>query len=176
MADRQFLRVVYDRKFTVAPLPRAVRAALDAKKGLEGDRRTPSLPPGVLDEDDDYDDDDDQDGALSASRAARRRRQRKSRQGGSGGRREADAAAEAAQPPKLQVVLTKCDLVERRELARRVAVLKEELRDMDFLGSAAGRLPLALVSAAEGKGVFELQRELAALAVVQQEEGEGWEK
>jgi len=38
-------------------------------------------------------------------------------------------AARVARPPKLQVVLTKCDLVERHELARRVAVVSKQLSE-----------------------------------------------
>ena len=76
-------------------------------------------------------------------------------------RRKADAAALMTAPPKLQVVLTKCDLVERRDLARRISLLKEELREI--LPPAAGHLPLAMLSANQGRGIVELQQDLASL-------------
>ena len=64
-------------------------------------------------------------------------------------------------PPKLQLVLTKCDLVDRFDLVRRISLVKEELDDM--LPPAAGNLPLMAVGALEGRGVLQLQRELASL-------------
>mmetsp|Transcript_56462 Transcript_56462/g.113096 ORF Transcript_56462/g.113096 Transcript_56462/m.113096 type:complete len:497 (+) Transcript_56462:84-1574(+) len=76
-------------------------------------------------------------------------------------------AAAVADPPKLQVVLTKCDLVKRKDLVRRVGLLREDLRDLFPFGQSHydwGRLPVVMLSSLEDKGVRELQRELASLA------------
>ena len=64
------------------------------------------------------------------------------------------------------MVLTKCDLVGRQELARRVAVLRDELADLPY---RMGKLPVVLVSSLDGaKGVRALQRELGALTLTRQ--------
>jgi hypothetical protein len=49
-------------------------------------------------------------------------------------------------PPQTtaQVVLTKCDLVDRVELVRRVTQLRQELADLN-LPRAAGRLPVVML-------------------------------
>lgn len=60
---------------------------------------------------------------------------------------------------KLQVVLTKCDLVERAMLARRILVVRKQVQD-NFYGSD---LPVMMVSALSGLGIVELQKELSAL-------------
>ena len=81
------------------------------------------------------------------------------------------------------MVLTKCDLVQRVDLARRVVLVREQLSD--FLIREPSSLPVMLVSARAGVGfnnirssggkggeestttpmggVLELQRELASL-------------
>lgn len=65
---------------------------------------------------------------------------------------------------KLQVVLTKCDLVERMTLARRIQHLRETLDD--FLpGTLSTSLPIMPVSCYEGGGVLQLKSELGALVV-----------
>jgi GTP-binding protein EngB required for normal cell division len=60
---------------------------------------------------------------------------------------------------KLQVVLTKCDLVERAMLARRIAAVREQVR-ANFYDS---ELPVMMVSSIARLGVVELQKELSAL-------------
>jgi hypothetical protein len=81
---------------------------------------------------------------------------------------------------KLQIVLTKCDLVERGHLVRRVTALRSQLQETlrEVLSSppvdalppvraleplARSRLPVLMVSAKEGGGLVPLQKELAAL-------------
>jgi GTP-binding protein len=63
---------------------------------------------------------------------------------------------------KLQVVLTKCDLVERSELARRVQLVREQLSD-SFPSLRISNMPVLMLSALEGRGVAELHRDLASL-------------
>jgi len=75
--------------------------------------------------------------------------------------------------PPIQIVLTKCDLVKQKDLARRVVFAKQQLSDS--LRREPSSLPVMLVSAKPGVGynnvqgnkarggVLELQRELAAL-------------
>lgn len=63
---------------------------------------------------------------------------------------------------KLQVVLTKCDLVERSELARRVHLVREQL-DHRFTTLRVSSMPVLMLSALEGRGVLELHRDLASL-------------
>ena len=70
-------------------------------------------------------------------------------------------------------MLTKCDLVQQNDLARRVVLVKQQLSDL--LIREPSSLPVMLVSARAGVGfnnirretpmggVLELQRELAAL-------------
>ncbi len=162
LPDRQFLRVVYDKRYTVASLPRAIRSAIDSKQGLEESaRRTPRLYFSELFLSDAHDGaghsgsgDSSRGGKAAFGKSHRLAKARRFR-------RKADAAALMAAPPKLQVVLTKCDLVERRDLARRISLLKEELREI--LPPAAGHLPLAMLSANQGRGIVELQQDLASL-------------
>lgn len=75
--------------------------------------------------------------------------------------------------PPIQIVLTKCDLVKQKDLARRVVVVRQQLSES--LRREPSSLPVMLVSAKPGVGfnnvrhntakggVLELQRELAAL-------------
>jgi GTP-binding protein len=79
-------------------------------------------------------------------------------------------------PFPIQIVLTKCDLVDQIDLARRVAQVRQQLSDL--LRREPGQLPVMLVSARPGVGfnnvdpnhhvarggILELQKELAALA------------
>jgi hypothetical protein len=62
---------------------------------------------------------------------------------------------------KLQVVLTKCDLVERSDLARRIRKTQDEINEA--LPGFGNMLPIMTVSSVENKGIVELQRELASL-------------
>ncbi|KAL3822293.1 hypothetical protein ACHAXA_005926 [Cyclostephanos tholiformis] len=83
--------------------------------------------------------------------------------------------------PPIQIVLTKCDLVQQTDLARRVVIVKKQLSD--FLIREPSSLPVMLVSARAGigfnnvrrdtpmGGVLELQRELAALVPKPQTHG-----
>jgi GTP-binding protein len=76
--------------------------------------------------------------------------------------------------PMIQIVLTKCDLVSRDDLARRVVQVQQQLSDA--LRREPGILPVMLVSAKAGigynniqgdrafGGILELQRDLASLA------------
>jgi GTP-binding protein EngB required for normal cell division len=76
--------------------------------------------------------------------------------------------------PMIQVVLTKCDLVPREDLARRVVQVQQQLSEA--LRREPGILPVMLVSAKVGVGynnirgdrtlggILELQRDLASLA------------
>jgi len=75
--------------------------------------------------------------------------------------------------PMIQVVLTKCDLVAREDLARRAVQVQQQLSEA--LRREPGILPVMLVSAKPGVGfnnirrerarggILELQRELASL-------------
>jgi GTP-binding protein len=65
--------------------------------------------------------------------------------------------------PPIQIVLTKCDLVNQSDLARRVVLVRRQLSDCLIREPSA--LPIMMVSAkVEGqRGVVELQKELAAL-------------
>jgi hypothetical protein len=45
---------------------------------------------------------------------------------------------------KPKVVLTKCDLVDRLELVRRVTLLRQDLAELN-LPAAAGRLPVVML-------------------------------
>jgi len=77
--------------------------------------------------------------------------------------------------PPIQVVLTKCDLVQQKDLARRVVQVKRQLSD-SLVRESKGALPVMLVSAKAGLGynnirgsrarggILELQRELASIA------------
>lgn len=78
--------------------------------------------------------------------------------------------------PPIQIVLTKCDLVKQKDLARRAVLVRQQLSD--FLIREPSSLPVMLVSALPGLGfnnvrngkplggVLELQRELASLVPV----------
>jgi len=73
----------------------------------------------------------------------------------------------------IQIVLTKCDLVSRNDLARRVVLVKSELSDL--LRREPSSLPIMMVSAKAGigyncikggrarGGILELQKELASI-------------
>ena len=64
------------------------------------------------------------------------------------------------------MVLTKCDLVSQKDLARRVELVRRELSDC--LRREPSSLPIMMVSARNQgqEGVLELQKELAALAPI----------
>ena len=64
---------------------------------------------------------------------------------------------------KLQIVLTKCDLVERADIARRVKLIRDDLSE--YFPGLASNLPIMLVSGRECKGIIELQKDLASLVV-----------
>jgi GTP-binding protein EngB required for normal cell division len=58
---------------------------------------------------------------------------------------------------KLQIVLTKCDLVERFELVRRIQVLKDKLIEiLPNIGYTG--LPILAISSTENRGVVELKK------------------
>ena len=63
---------------------------------------------------------------------------------------------------KLQVVLTKCDLVERSTLARRLNIMRQDMQNI-VPTRLRSELPVMPVSGLEKKGVLTLMRELAAL-------------
>jgi hypothetical protein len=63
---------------------------------------------------------------------------------------------------KLQVVLTKGDMIPRQELARRVMVVRNHISEK-LHGLALSNLPVVVVSGHERRGIIQLQRELAAL-------------
>lgn len=63
---------------------------------------------------------------------------------------------------KMQVVLTKCDLVSRHDVARRVIAVQEQMREQ-LPGVALSNLPIVMVSGHERRGIVQLQRELASL-------------
>lgn len=65
------------------------------------------------------------------------------------------------QLPALQIVLTKCDLVEATDLARRVTQVKQDLDDT--LRRQPSRLPVLLTSATRRNGILAIQGELASL-------------
>lgn len=68
----------------------------------------------------------------------------------------------------LQVVLTKCDLIERTELARRMKLVRDEISEaLPGLNTSLAVIP---VSGKEVKGVAQLQRELASLCSVLNED------
>jgi hypothetical protein len=66
---------------------------------------------------------------------------------------------------KLQIVLTKCDLVERSVLARRVQEIREDvIKSFPFLGKGGHTsLPVMMISGLYGNGIVELQKELVPL-------------
>ena len=61
----------------------------------------------------------------------------------------------------LQLVFTKCDLVERMELVRRIQITRETLDEM--LPRFTSTLHTLAVSSKENKGILELQKELVSL-------------
>lgn len=65
--------------------------------------------------------------------------------------------------PPIQIVLTKCDLVNQMDLCRRCSQVREQLSDSLF--REPSQLPVLFVSARAGLlgGILELQKELAAL-------------
>jgi GTP-binding protein EngB required for normal cell division len=63
---------------------------------------------------------------------------------------------------RLQIVLTKCDMVSRDELARRANEIQDSLRDR-LASIALSNLPIVMVSGLERKGIIDLHRELASL-------------
>ena len=74
------------------------------------------------------------------------------------------------------MVLTKCDLVKQKDLARRVVQVKRQLSE-SLIRESKGNLPIMLVSAKAGLGynnirgsrarggILELQQELASIAL-----------
>ena len=62
---------------------------------------------------------------------------------------------------QLQVVLTKCDLVERMELARRIKLVREEVSQA--LPGVNAALHVVPVSGKENKGLDQLRRELGSV-------------
>jgi hypothetical protein len=62
----------------------------------------------------------------------------------------------------MQVILTKCDVVERPMLARRVIHTREHLNEL-LAPIGGSRLPVLMVAAKQKNGLLPLQRELAAL-------------
>ena len=78
-----------------------------------------------------------------------------------------DESLIASKMPPIQLVLTKCDLVEQADLARRIVQARDQLSEC--LIRETSRLPIMLVSARAGPGqrpyggILELQKELAAL-------------
>lgn len=63
---------------------------------------------------------------------------------------------------KIQFVLTKCDLVERLDLCRRMMLLKQEYTDI-VPAQLQSDLPIIPVSSRDGSGILALQRELSSL-------------
>lgn len=64
---------------------------------------------------------------------------------------------------KLQVVFTKCDLVERRELCRLMSLVQGDLRTLVPAWLYSDALPAMAVSGLERQGVESLQNDIAAL-------------
>jgi hypothetical protein len=60
-----------------------------------------------------------------------------------------------------QVILTKCDLVLRKDLVRRVTQVREQLNEVT---PRETRMPVLMVSALYDKAVTDIQKELAGLA------------
>lgn len=61
----------------------------------------------------------------------------------------------------MQIVLTKCDMVERSELARRMQLLRQDIDAL--LPGFEATIAIIPVSGKHKKGIIELQKELAAL-------------
>lgn len=108
--------------------------------------------------------------AVHVSPSTPKQRKNDKRLGGSN-----DSYRKAGIPP-IQVVLTKCDLVQQADLARRVSQVRQQLANC-FVREP-NQLPVMLVSArygvgnVEGGGVLQLQKELAALAQPSRSESE----
>eukprot|EP01038_Epipyxis_sp_PR26KG_P005127 gene5127-7143_t len=65
---------------------------------------------------------------------------------------------------KLQIVLTKCDLLERNELCRRMVIIQKAMEDALLPYVPRDKiLPMIPTSSKENKGILLLQKELAAL-------------
>lgn len=62
---------------------------------------------------------------------------------------------------KLQIVVTKCDLVDRLELARRIQIISDTASEM--LPGFGTPLPIIAVSGKFGNGIVELKKELGSL-------------
>ena len=62
---------------------------------------------------------------------------------------------------KLQLVLTKCDLLDRNELARRIQVIQDSITEM--LPGYGNMLSVIALSGKYGNGVLDLKRELSSL-------------
>jgi GTP-binding protein len=63
--------------------------------------------------------------------------------------------------PPIQIVLTKCDLVEATELARRFTKVQQDVNDS--LRRQPSNLPVLLTSASRHNGILTVQKELAGL-------------
>jgi GTP-binding protein EngB required for normal cell division len=63
---------------------------------------------------------------------------------------------------KLQIILTKCDLIDRYTLAKRIADVESKLADM-LPAVPANMLQIMPISSIENKGILPLQKELASL-------------
>lgn len=66
------------------------------------------------------------------------------------------------QLPPLQIVLTKCDLVDALDLARRHAKVKQDVEEE--LRRQPSNLPVLFTSATRQNGILAVQKELARLA------------
>ena len=73
-----------------------------------------------------------------------------------------DEDADGIWLPKLQVALTKCDLVSREDLAKCVVVLRS---DLSSLVPWENKLQTLMLSASRGQGLMELKKELGALFI-----------
>eukprot|EP00977_Amphora_coffeiformis_P013553 scaffold3586_cov164-Amphora_coffeaeformis.AAC.4 len=73
-----------------------------------------------------------------------------------------DLQKRSHQLPALQIVLTKCDLVEATDLARRVTQVQQDVDDL--LRRQPSRLPVLLTSATKRNGILAVQKDLAGLA------------
>lgn len=62
---------------------------------------------------------------------------------------------------KLQIVVTKCDMVDRLELARRIQIISDTASEM--LPGFGSPLPIIAVSGKFGNGIVELKKELGSL-------------
>lgn len=64
-------------------------------------------------------------------------------------------------PWKLQIVLTKCDLVDRIELARRIKLVRNQVSEA--LPGFGNQLQVIPLSSEQRRGIVDLQKELSAL-------------